>query len=130
MEALINDPRTYGYEPGLIHADLDHRNVLANPETGALAAVIDFGDAEIGNPLSDYGEADMAIFQRFGAAEQLPDLLAGSRLSIADLERRRPFSEIWWPLNDIRFGLDRGERDPVETAILSLNEVVPFGTRC
>ncbi|MGE0059312.1 MAG: phosphotransferase family protein [Dehalococcoidia bacterium] len=130
MESLINDRRSYDYQPALVHADLDHRNVLADPETGELAGVIDFGDAEIANPLSDYGEVDMAILRRFEAEGQLDDLLDGSGISREDVERRRGFSEVWWPLSDIRFGLDRREDDLVEAGIQALNEVVPFRTRC
>jgi aminoglycoside phosphotransferase (APT) family kinase protein len=130
VEALINDAATYDYEPALIHADLDSRNVLVDPETGEMTAVIDFGDAEIANPLSDYGEVYTAILQRFGAESQLPDLLAGSVITAEVIERRAPFSLTWWPLKDILFGLDRGEDDLVETAIRDLSAVVPVETRC
>jgi aminoglycoside phosphotransferase (APT) family kinase protein len=130
MESLINDPRNYDYVPALVHADLDHRNILADPDTGELRGVIDFGDAEIGNPLSDYGEAYAAILVRFGAEDQLDDLLEGTGFSAADVTRRRAFSEVWWPLQDIALGLDRAEHELVETGILALNQVVPFGTRC
>ncbi len=130
MESLINNPRNYDYGPALIHADLDSRNVLADPETGELAGVIDFGDAEIANPLSDYGEVDSEILLRFGAGEQLADLLEGNGIRAEDVIRRRGFSQVWWPLCDIAFGLDRHEDDLVETGILALNEVVPFGMKC
>jgi aminoglycoside phosphotransferase (APT) family kinase protein len=129
IESLINDAGRYDYEPALVHADLDRRNVLADPETGELTGVIDFGDAEIANPLSDYGEVD-AVLRQFGAEGQLPDLLEGSGITPLEIERRRPFSAIWWPLSDIRFGLDFRDEELVRSGVLALNEVVPFGTRC
>jgi len=129
VEAVINDAATYAYEPALVHADLDSRNVLGNPETGELAAVIDFGDAEIANPLTDYAETWNTL-SHYGAADQLDDLLKGTGLEREAVQRHATFSELWWAVNDILWGLNGGDEDMVKTGIQHLNEVVPFETRC
>ena len=47
--------RPTSWTPGLIHGDFHFANVLVRPDTGALAAVVDWELATLGDPLLDLG---------------------------------------------------------------------------
>lgn len=130
FEAMINDPVCFDYEPALIHNDIDHRNALGDPGTGALTGIIDFGDAEIGNPALDYVPAVNGMFWGLGIEDQLPELFREGGFDPARLGALPAWTEAWWCLNDILHGLETNAPEFVGDGIRSLNEAVPRGSRC
>jgi aminoglycoside phosphotransferase (APT) family kinase protein len=130
IEARINDPAEYTFEPRLTHADIDDRNVLADPITGELTGVIDFGDANVGPVVGDFTWAYCGGFERLSIANQIPDLLSEGGIEESALDGRREFIEIWWPLHDILHGLDIGDEQDIADAITLLNARTPRELRC
>ncbi len=51
--AFLSDPDNFRFAARLIHADLSPEHLLADPRSGVLQAVIDFGDAGLGDPAYD-----------------------------------------------------------------------------
>jgi aminoglycoside 2''-phosphotransferase len=130
FEDMVNDPISFAYEPALVHSDIDDRNVLADPVTGDLTGVIDFGDAEIGNPAYDFAAASAGMFEALGIKDQLPALFREAGFDEVRMGGWQDFTSIWWPLFDVLHGLDTDEPDFIESGITALNAVVPFGVRC
>lgn len=132
LEAHIGDSTQYIFEPRLAHADIDDRNVLADPETGQLTGVIDFTDMDIHSPVGDFSWAYCGGFARLGIEDQLPDLLheggvpAGG-LYEAQLQSRREFLPVWFALHDIDHGLDIGDEQLVREGIQTLNALAGLG---
>ncbi len=130
FETYLNEPRNFEFEPVLSHSDLDQRNVLADPETGELSGVVDFGDALAGDPAFDFCWALMGGFESLGIAGQLPRFFEAVGTDEAAVRAQCEFYDYCWPLYEIIHGLDREDPDEVEDGILYLNKMVPFGTRC
>lgn len=75
LRSFLGDPRNFRFEVRLIHGDLSSEHLLADPKTGRLRAVVDFGDAGLGDPAYDvrpewtrwYGRVSpgFALRQRF-----------------------------------------------------------------
>jgi aminoglycoside 2''-phosphotransferase len=53
VSAFCSEADNFRFEARMIHADLAPEHLLADPETGVLSAVIDFGDAGLGDPAYD-----------------------------------------------------------------------------
>ncbi|SDJ83258.1 phosphotransferase family protein [Sediminibacillus albus] len=52
------------YRPTFIHGDLSSNNIIGDPETGKILGVIDFTDAQLGDPAFDFA----GFYWDFGAA--------------------------------------------------------------
>jgi aminoglycoside 2''-phosphotransferase len=130
-ESNLNDATNFDYEPVFIHRDLDS-NTLVDPETRELTAVIDFGDAIVGNRAFDYW-LPVYGFQRLGIPEQMDACLRAAGLSPDELQRMAPelrFIDFRWPLLDIMYGLGINDTGLVEGGIRALNASLPPDLRC
>jgi aminoglycoside phosphotransferase (APT) family kinase protein len=74
--AWLEERRPASWTPGLIHGDFHFANVLIAPDRGAVAAVVDWELATIGDPLLDLGHL-LATWPTHGSA------LAGGLSGIA-----------------------------------------------
>jgi len=54
FDDFLTNPRTFNYQPTLIHSDFTSDHILFNEEHQSISGVIDFGDVEIGDPAFDF----------------------------------------------------------------------------
>jgi len=127
---MLEDDQLFDYEPRICHHDIDDRNVLADPETGKLTGVIDFGDVNLSDPAREYIWAFAGGFRQLGIENQLDELLPPCHPIRARAQQWVGYSHVFWRFSDIQHGLDIGDDELVREAIERLNAVVPFGTRC
>ncbi len=133
VEAYLNDPANFEFEPRLHHHDLDRdAHVLVDTQTGALVGVIDFGDAVVGNPSVDF-MMPLMEFESLGIADQIEDVFAAYGPTGQSREQMRAeveFLYLRWPLNTIEFGLDTADDARIEKGIRDLNAQVARHTLC
>lgn len=94
----LANPRLWEFTAALVHGDLSSDHILYDRAAGRLGGIIDFGDAGIYDPISDfvglidYGDA----FLQAALAAHAPSLdpLAGERLAF--YRRRVPFIALAW----------------------------------
>ena len=88
------------YSPSLIHNDLASYHLLVDLSSGRLTGVLDFGEASIGDPASDYG----TLINSYG--ETMVGLMARQNPAINDLIDRARFRaaylELEWALKGVR----------------------------
>jgi aminoglycoside 2''-phosphotransferase len=132
FEGYLNDAANFEFEPRLIHHDIDRQNVLADPETGVITGVIDFGDAQGGNPAVDLW-MPLINFAERGLGHQLGPFLDAYGISDSELARARvevEFVDFLWSFYDILHGLDVGNEEFVAEGIESLNKALPRDFSC
>jgi aminoglycoside phosphotransferase (APT) family kinase protein len=56
IAAWLDEHRPRVWQPGLVHGDYHIGNVMADPRTGRLTAIVDWELASIGDPLLDLGQ--------------------------------------------------------------------------
>jgi aminoglycoside phosphotransferase (APT) family kinase protein len=131
FESVLGDAANFAGEPVLTHADIDERNVLADPVTGQLTGVIDWGDIRIGDAAGDFTSVLYGALGDAGLRTQLPSLLEAYGMTAEELESVRPrcrFYEFCWPFHDILYGLDSHNDAVVQRGVQSLGEAVrPYG---
>lgn len=54
FESFLSGPANHSFRPVLIHGDLDSSNILCDPAERTLQGIIDFEDACMGDPASDF----------------------------------------------------------------------------
>jgi Ser/Thr protein kinase RdoA (MazF antagonist) len=102
------------------HADIDTNNVLADPGTGEITGVIDWGDITAGDPAGDFTDILYGPLGDAGLSAQLPSLVAAYGLLPGELERMRPrcrFYYFCWPLHEVLYGLESENESFVESGI-------------
>ena len=104
FERQLNDPDHWRFEPCLCHGDIDDRNVLAGPATGALTGVVDFSDADVHNPAGDFAWA-YAAASRDSASRSSCRPLRDGGIEAARLEGYRDFLPVWFALGTSFTGL-------------------------
>ncbi len=118
FDAYLSDSANFDWRPVLSHGDLDDWNVLADPSSGELSGVIDWGDISIGDPARDFTTLLYGGFAAKGM--HLRDVLLAYGISEGDLETIRPrcaFSAFRWPLHEILYGLDSRQDNVVRGGI-------------
>lgn len=98
--AYRDDPAHFQFTPVLLHRDLGGDHLLLDPQTGDLTAVIDWGDASIGDPAQDFCGLPAAW---------LPALLASYSGAVdATFADRVAFYRALKPYHTLIFGLRSG----------------------
>jgi len=126
LEVFLEDDANFAYAPTLLHADLWPEHLLFSRSGERLSGVIDFGDVSIGDP--DY---DLAFLARRLGPNFIGELLHHyphdnpARLT----EKLRAFS-LFNTIDDICFGLDRGDRYLVDSALVDLVEQGELSSNC
>ncbi|WP_433256501.1 phosphotransferase family protein [Streptosporangium sp. CA-135522] len=122
-EGYLGGDANFAYRPTLTHGDvsLDHLLVSGEEITG----LIDFGDAEIGDPDYDlsylWAEAGPEFVRRVQAHRGLP-LAKG-------LVRKLDFWSLADPAQDVVYGLEIDEPELVDDALSTLRARLAAGTR-
>ena len=128
FEQFINDRSNFAWTPVVSHSDLDDWNVLADPASGNLTGVIDWGDLAMSDPARDFTTALYGGFIPKGLL--VSDLLNGYGMEEAEMLAMRPrcsFAAYCWPLHEIIYGLDSRQNGVVEKGIQLLYETVGKG---
>ncbi len=99
IAGFLGDETGFAFTPALIHGDLVPEHLLAEPDTGRLVGVIDFEDAQIGDPALDFA----------GLAQLAAPVLAAYR-GPADpgLLGRAAFYRSLGPLHEMLYGVRSG----------------------
>jgi aminoglycoside phosphotransferase (APT) family kinase protein len=119
-EAYLANPSSFDFTPCLIHADVDGRNTLADPQSGELTGVIDWGDMTIGDPALDLTDILADVLAKAGLKDQMPSFLTAYGISDAELAKLRPrceFYEFLWPVHIITFALDDGNEAGIQEGV-------------
>jgi aminoglycoside phosphotransferase (APT) family kinase protein len=95
-----------GFEPCVIHGDLGAEHMLVRD--GRLAAVIDWGDAALGDPALDYA---WLVHELYPEWELEPDL-----------RRRATFYYRLAPFYSVHYGVFRGQPDYAANALVKLRD--------
>jgi aminoglycoside 2''-phosphotransferase len=127
VTTFIDTPSSFDWQPVLSHADIDEHNLLADPRTGELSGVIDWGDIRIGDPTGEFTSVLYGALGDAGLRDQLPALITAYGMTASELDAMRPrcrFYEFCWPLYDILYGLDSHSDTRVQRGIESLREAI------
>ena len=121
----LDDDANFAFQPVLIHHDLATEHVLLAGD-GALAGVIDWGDAALGDPAIDFAgflhDLDEAFVRRIIAAWNGPRA-AGE--TPEKLLARGWFYARLGPLHSVRFGLVTGQEAYVRNGVGGLLRNLP-----
>ncbi len=110
--AYLDDPAHFRFVPVLLHRDLGGDHLLLDPQTGDLAAVIDWGDTSIGDPAQDFCGLPAAW---------LPALLAAYDGAVdATFADRVAFYRSLAPYHTLLFGLRAGGEEFIERGLAEL----------
>jgi aminoglycoside 2''-phosphotransferase len=108
FESFLSGPANHAFKPVLIHGDLDSSNILCDPAEWTLKGIIDFEDACMGDPASDFcvlvAEHGPMFLQEMLRAYR-PALDGGFRARVAFHSKRIIYHELLYGLshNDDRF---------------------------
>jgi aminoglycoside 2''-phosphotransferase len=130
FETYLNNAANFDFDPILLHGDIDDRNVLADPDTGELTGVVDFGDMVIGDAALDFTGPLVGDLSKSALAGQAEGLSRGYGESLAPMLERARFYEFCWPLFHLLEGQQTNDPEFVEDGIRMINAKVPFGQRC
>jgi aminoglycoside 2''-phosphotransferase len=116
FEAFLRTETHFRFQPVLIHADLVSEHILWDPDLERIQGVIDWGDAQLGDPALDftglYWLGGRAFVERVLCAYRLPPP--------ESLWARIEFYTRCAPYYQIRFGLESGEQDHTEEGLKAL----------
>jgi aminoglycoside 2''-phosphotransferase len=99
----------FRFQPALVHSDLGMDHVLVDGMTGLVTGIIDFGDAEIGDPAGDF--AGMRKDLRRAALETY-NLDPGDAF-----EARVEYGWKIGPFHDVIFGIGDGGPEHVQAGL-------------
>ncbi|MGW3367335.1 phosphotransferase [Streptosporangium canum] len=120
-EGYLEDDGNFAYLPTLTHGDLSLDHLLVTGEE--ITGLIDFGDAEIGDPDYDlaylWAEAGEDFVRRVQACRGLP--------FTGGLARKLDFWALAEPARDAVYGLEIGEPDLVDGALRTLRARLAAG---
>lgn len=102
---FLRGPQNFRFMACLIHADLAPEHLLADPATGRLRAVIDFGDAGLGDPAYDVRPEWTPSYGTVGAA----------------FARRQAFYRSLEPLHGALHAAKTGDAEALAAAIARLD---------
>jgi aminoglycoside phosphotransferase (APT) family kinase protein len=106
--AFLSDERSAAFEPSLVHRDLGPEHILCGAD-GSLAGVLDWTDAQIGDPALDFAWLLHGLGDRFasGLVESY------TRPLDATFRTRALFYHRLGPWYEVEYGLETGRADLV-----------------
>lgn len=113
---FLDDDRTGRFAPGLIHHDLGPSHVLVS-SSGDLAGVIDWGDAEVGDPAADFAW----LLNGMPAAGERALGAYGGEPDAAFRDRARFYHRLG-PWHEVAYGLDTEQLTFVERGLAGVRE--------
>jgi aminoglycoside 2''-phosphotransferase len=111
---FLNGDEHFRFEARLTHNDLGMEHVLVDGASGRVTGIIDFGDAEIGDPALDFVGMSAEVRRAAINSYILP-------LGEAFEERVAYFSKLA-PFHDVLFGLGDGGPEHVEAGLTGIRE--------
>lgn len=130
FETYLCDEANFAFRPALVHNDIDERNVMADPETGELTGVIDWGDMRLGDPAIDLVGPLIGDLAKGGLKGQMKDLERGYGESLEPLIARCRFFMFCWPVYHVLHGLNTHDQKLVADGVRKINARVPSELRC
>jgi len=108
---FLEDDRHFVFQPRLIHGDLDAAHVLVGPGGALVTAVIDFGDARVGDPALDF--AGYPEFKETFDTPLREAILAAYELPVDETFRQRAaiYRDRISPFHAVLYGLELGKED-------------------
>ncbi|HEX9370226.1 MAG TPA: phosphotransferase [Roseiflexaceae bacterium] len=113
-EAFLGDDAHFRFVPGLVHQDLNGEHILVDPARGAVAGIIDWGDAAVGDPAIDFA----GLLDDYGAGFTEWVLARYAGAVDATFRRRAAFYRQAMPLHTILFGIETGQPELVEHGLV------------
>lgn len=119
FEAFLEDDASFEFEPALVHYDIGPTHLLAD-DAGSLQAVIDWGDAWIGDPAADLAWALHGASPAFaaGVVAAYPGTADEARARALHYHRLGPWHEVV-------HGLGTGDDAWVRTGLAGVRERLP-----
>jgi aminoglycoside phosphotransferase (APT) family kinase protein len=130
FEEFFEDPANFQWIPRVSHADIDTNNVLADPDTGEITGIIDWGDITAGDPASDFTDILYGSLGDAGLRAQLPSLAAACGVHADEIEQMRPrcrFYYFCWPLHEVLYGLESDNQAFVDSGLEWLSRFAASG---
>jgi len=112
---FLEDDRNFRFTPALVHADLGPEHILVDPGRAELRAVIDFGDARVGDPAIDIVgllRIQNAVLEGYG---ELADETFVQR------------AKVYWqigPFHEVLYGLDINRREHIDAGLAGVRSRV------
>lgn len=120
IRAFIDNDSNFSFRPGLIHGDIDPRNLIWDTHSLRISGIIDWGDSMIGDPAFDY--ASMLFNERIG----LQIIRNQRELFGTGPIRRMEFYHRMVPVYWIVYGLRNGNEKLVGDGIMELENRMEF----
>jgi aminoglycoside 2''-phosphotransferase len=108
IEAYLGDAVHFAFVPALRHGDIGPGNVLYDPATARLSAILDFGSAGYGDPALDLASA---LLGPRGFGEDLVEPFAVTYPGVAELLPRARFYASTFALQAALHGAEYGDPD-------------------
>lgn len=115
LETCSREDHLAERQPALLHCDIAPGHVLYDPETGALAGIIDFGDIAIGDPARDF----IYVYEDFGPA--MLNAVLGYYAGMEDAKLVRDIHK-WYLLEAIAWTVNRIAEQQTEDVEHGLTE--------
>jgi aminoglycoside 2''-phosphotransferase len=103
FDGVLASPASFDYDPALVHGDLAPYHILYDPGRNALAGVLDWGVAGMGDPALDVGNLITSSGERF---------VAGCQAAYPGLDRLLPRARFYAQAIELSWcllGLETGE---------------------
>ncbi len=111
----LDDPAHFRFTPVLLHQDLGGEHLLLDIESGDLAGVIDWGDANVGDPAQDFcGLPAVWLPLLLAASGGTPDATFAARIA---------FYRALGPYHLLRYGLDDDGESSIRRGLRWLGEM-------
>lgn len=107
---FLDNPERFAYAPVLRHGDFGGGNIIFDQETCAIAGIIDFGFADLGDPAIDVGGL-------FGFGESFVERCIPTYPEIAEMLERVHFYSGTFALQEALFGVEHDVPDAFENGI-------------
>jgi aminoglycoside phosphotransferase (APT) family kinase protein len=115
--AFQSEPANFAFRPAVIHADLGPEHLLCGPD-GRLVGVIDWTDAQVGDPALDFAWLLTGLGERFAS-----DLLAAYDGEVDESFRARvAFFHLLGPWHEVLYGVDFGLPNYVDSGLVGVRE--------
>ncbi len=108
FEAYLDDPAHFAFAPTLRHGDIGPGNILYDPATARLCAILDFGSAGYGDPALDLASA---LLGPRGYGEDLVPACEAEYPSAAELLPRARFYVSTFALQAALYGAEHDDPD-------------------
>ena len=112
--AYLDDAAHFAFAPALRHGDIGPSNVLYDPATARLSAILDFGSAGYGDPALDLASS---LLGPRGYGEQLVAPLEAAYPGIAELLPRARFYASTFALQAALYGAEHDDPDELRDGL-------------